>query len=223
MDKQLIQLSIKQIVRFWREQWYVIRSNYRHKRFLLAWFWLRMSYLFDSPYRISRRYQQRHRAADWYVYGETPLPTLAEIAKKAGVMAGDRVFELGAGSGFTSVWLAAVKNCRVTAVEQIPLFCWRLKRAAKRAGLFSLEIRCDDYLCTSFDGADLIYLYGSNLEDSAIIELVQRLSELPDAVKVVTVSYPLSDYADKGLFPVISCFEAEFEWGLAEVFIQSIR
>lgn len=223
MDRQIILLSVKNIARFWRDQWQVLRFNFRYKQFLFAWFWLRMSYLFDSPYWVSRRYQRKRGAADLHVYGETPLPVMAEIANRGGIAAGSRVFELGAGSGFTSLWLSAVRRCKVTAVEQIPLFCWRLKRTAARAGLSLLEVRCSDYLQTSFDGAEVIYLYGSNLEDPVIIELVQQLSELPDEVKVITVSYPLSDYAHKGLFPIIDSFTAEFEWGQADVFIQSIR
>ena len=223
MNKQIIFLSVKNIARFWWDQWQVLRLNFRYRQFLFAWFWLRMSYLFDSPYWVSRRYQRRRGAADLHVYGETPLPVMAEIAARAGVAAGDRVFELGAGSGFTSLWLSAVKRCRVTAIEQVPLFCWRLKRTAKRAGLPLLEVRCEDYIQTSFNGAEVVYLYGSNLEDSVIIELVEKLSKLSGEVKVITVSYPLSDYAHKGLFPIIDSFAAEFEWGQTEVFIQSIR
>ena len=223
MDRQLVLLTMKQIVRFWRDQWWVVRLNYRHKRFLFAWFWLRISYLFDSPYWVSRRYQRKHGASDLHVYGETPLPIMAKIAGRSGISAGNSVFELGAGSGFTSLWLSAVEHCRVTAIEQVPLFCWRLKRTARRAGLSLLDVRCGNYLQTSFDGADVIYLYGSNLESSVIVELVQRFSELPDDVKVITVSYPLSDYAVEGLFPLMDRFTAEFEWGQAEVFIQSIR
>ena len=223
MDRQFVLLSIKQTVYFWRDQWRVLRSNYCHGRFLLAWFWLRMSYLIDSPYWVSYRYQRKQGAEDLHVYGETPLPTMALIADKAGICAGHKVFELGAGSGFTSLWLSAVRRCRVTAIERVPVFCWRLQRTAQRAGLSSLKVCCGDYLQASFEGADFVYLYGSNLEDSVIAALAQQLSELPDDVRVITVSYPLSDYAEAGLFPLIEQFTAEFEWGRAEVFIQSIR
>ena len=223
MDRQLILLSIKQIGWFWCDQCRVIKANFRHLRFLFAWFWLRMSYLLDSPYWVSRRYQRRNKAADWHVYGETPLPALARIVARVGVAAGDHVFELGAGSGFTSLWLNGVKHCRVTAIEQVPVFCWRLKRTARRAGLSGIDVRCENYVQASLQGADLIYLYGSNLDDAVIHQLANRFSELPDEVRVITVSYPLSDYADNGLFPLIDCFTVDFEWGQAEVFVQSIR
>ena len=223
MDRQLFQLSIKQIGVFWCEQWWIIKTSYRHGRFLFAWLWLRMNYLLDSPYWVSRRYQRQHDADDVHVYGETPLPALARIVEKAGVAAGDQIFELGSGSGFTSLWLNAVKGCKVVAVEQIPLFCWRLKRTVRRAGLSGIDVRCEDYLQTSLAGADFIYLYGSNLEGSVIHKLSERLLELPDQVKVITVSYPLSDYVDGELFPLIDRFTVDFEWGCAEVFVQSIR
>ena len=223
MDRQLLWLSITQVGAFWREQWWVIKTHYPHVRFLFAWFWLRMSYLIDSPYWVSRRFQRRNGSKDLHVYGETPLPSLALIVDKAGITAGDYVFELGSGSGLTGLWLNAVKQCKVVVVEQIPLFCWRLKRTARRFRLSGIEIRRENYLQTSFQGADFIYLYGSNLEDAVICELVRRFQELPDTVRIITVSYPLSDYADDGLFPVIDHFAADFGWGSAEVFVQSIR
>ena len=208
---------------FWREQWWIVKTNYRHVRFLFAWLWLRMSYLLDSPYWVSRRYQRQHKADDVHVYGETPLPALACIFEKARITANDHVFELGSGSGFTSLWLNATQGCRVTAVEQIPLFCWRLKRTARRMGLSGIDVRCEDYLQTSLQDADVIYLYGSNLEDSLIRTLSDRFLGLPDTVKIITVSYPLSDYAEGSRFPLIDRFTADFEWGRAEVFVQSIR
>ena len=223
MGRQLLGLSIAQVGMFWREQWWVVKTGFRHTRFMLAWFWLRMSYLVDSPYWVSRRFQRKNNADDLHVYGETPLPALAGVVEKAGVSPGDHIFELGSGSGFTSIWLNAVKRCRVTAIEQIPLFCWRLERTARRFRLSDINVRCEDYLQTSLMDADFIYLYGSNLEDAVIRELVGRFLELPDQVKIITVSYPLSDYADDGVFPVVSHFVADFEWGAAEVFVQSIR
>lgn len=223
MDRQLITLAFRQFLRFWRDQWCMLKSNARHWRFLLAWLWLRCCYLIDSPYWVSWRYQRKQVDKDLFVYGETPLTTLETIMEKAGLTAQDHVFELGAGTGFTSLWLNMVKGCRVTAVELIPTFCWRLSRTGRRFRLSKFDVRCEDYRQTSFQGATLIYLYGSNLKADVIAELADTLGQLPSGMKIITVSYPLVDYCRKNCFVLQEQFSASFEWGCAEVFVQSIR
>ncbi len=220
LNRDVISLAIKQ----WFYQWYRGVKEFArygvHLRFLLPWLWLKLSYLLDSPYAVSRRYQRQQQAADLYVYGETPLETLEEIAERSSVKAADHVFELGAGSGFTAIWLHGVKKCRVTAVEQVPLFCWRLLRTVKRMGLSAVSVRCESYLQTSLSEATVVYLYGSNLEDAVITELAERLAELPQGVRLITISYPLTDFVGQETFVVTDQFSAQFEWGEAEVFIQ---
>ena len=223
MSRQLISLTVKQFIRFWREQWRMLKANFQHWRFLLAWVWLRGCYLVDSPYWVSWRYQRKLGSGELHVYGETPLVTLEKIMEKAEVTAKDHVFELGAGSGFTCLWLSLVKKCRVTAVELIPTFCWRLSRTAQRFRLSGLEVRCENYLATSFQGATVIYLYGSSLADEVIKALAGVFAGLPSGVRIITVSYPLADYSAEDKFILLDQFSADFEWGKAEVFIQSIR
>ena len=223
MNKYLIMLAIKQTRRFWQDQWKIIKKHYRNKRFISSWLWLRGCYFLDSPYWVSRRFQRKSQLTDLHVYGETPLLTLELIMNRVNLTACDHIFELGAGSGFTSVWLNTVNGCHVTAIEQVPVFCWRLQRTARRFGLSGIEVRCADYLATSMEGASIIYLYGSNLERPVIEQLTERLAMLPDQVRVISISYPLSDYSKKTPFPLIDQFTAGFEWGEANVFVQSIR
>ncbi|MGB0360108.1 MAG: SAM-dependent methyltransferase [Endozoicomonas sp.] len=211
-------------VRQWLYQWHrngveliLYGSNLR---FLLPWLWLKLSYLLDSPYSVSRRYERKRKASDLYVYGETPLRTLELITERTGLTSKDHVFELGSGSGFTALWLHGIKKCRVTAVEQVPLFCWRLHRTIKRMGLPAVSVRCESYLQTPLQGATVIYLYGSNLEDAVITELTERLAELPKGVRLITISFPLTDFAKNHDFIIKDQLKAQFEWGEADVFIQ---
>ena len=223
MDKQILVLSYRQWLLFWRQQWLVIRQYRHHRRFLLSWIWLHFSYLFSSPYRLSKRYQRRIRSEALYVYGDTPLTTLEYIAKRADVSPADHVYELGAGSGFTSLWLHEVKGCSVTAIEQVPVFCWRLQRTARRFHLNRISVRCDDYMTTEIKSASVIYLYGSNLDDDTVFKLTLRLAAMPSGTRIITVSYPLDPEDVLGVFQPQDCFEAEFEWGTADVYIQNIR
>ena len=214
---------LQQFVGFWRQQWLVFCRYSKYRRFLGAWLWLHLGYLFSSPYRVSRKYQRKIKSEDLYVYGETPLTTLAIIAERAKLTEVDHVYELGAGSGFTSLWLNAVKQCRVTAIEQIPVFCWRLMRTAKRFRLQGLQVRCDDYLTTELKQANVIYLYGSNLDNETIFKLTMRLSAMPSGTRIITVSYPLDEDNLFGVFELTDQFEADFEWGKAVVYLQNIR
>ena len=217
----LLVLGIK--VRF-LECWEWLRVIWRYSRFsgfLPSYLLLFSSYLWSGPYSISRRYLKWQGAEDVYAYGETPLTTLDRIASRVGLKAGDHVFELGAGSGYTSLWLHHVPGCRVTAVEIVPGFSRRLGAVVKWRKLAGVEVRAESYLDTPLvGGADCVYLYASNLDDSSIEVLVKHLARLEEGVKVVTISYSLTDYDTAGTFKQTDQFKASFPWGKADVFVQ---
>ena len=223
MDKQLLMLACRQTIQFWQQQWNVLKKYKDNRRFLLSWFWLHGSYLLSSPYRVSKRYQRSVKSEHLYVYGDTPLLTLEHIADRAAINKADHVYELGAGSGFTSLWLHEVKGCHVTAIEQVPVFCWRLQRTARRFRLQRMAVRCDDYMTTEIKRASVIYLYGSNLDEDTVFKLTLRLAAMPSGTKIITVSYPLDPDNVLGVFEPKERFEAKFEWGAADVYIQNIR
>ena len=216
----MLALAFRQWFYQWQQSFREVKRYGRKPRFLIPWFWLKLSYLLDSPYAVSRRYHRRIKAENIYVYGETPLTTLEMIAEKTGVTSDDHVFELGAGSGFTSIWLHGVKGCQVTAIEQVPVFCWRLHRTIRRMRLSSVNVLCEDYMDSPLEEASIIYLYGSNLDDHVISELAERLADLPAGVKVITVSYALQSFLKREAFEITDQFTVPFEWGEAEVFVQ---
>ncbi|MGB1271139.1 MAG: rRNA adenine N-6-methyltransferase family protein [Endozoicomonas sp.] len=226
MEKGIIQLAFIQLFHRWREGAAVLVAFGLKRRFILPWLWLKLSYLLDGPYAVSRRYYRKTGVSDIYRYGETPLTTLNEIAARVGISDKDCVFELGAGSGFTSLWLNTVKNCRVTAIEQAPLFCWRLERLVRRFRLTGINVMCCDYLNTSLEGASVIYLYASNLDEATITELAVRLFELGAGIRIITVSYSLQPYLEtsgrSGSFQLLDQFSVPFEWGEAEVYVQML-
>ncbi|MGI9274522.1 MAG: class I SAM-dependent methyltransferase [Endozoicomonas sp.] len=215
--------------REWREALQICRSYFSSWQFARAFLWLKLLYLVDDPYRVSRRYCKQQGEADCYQYGETPLTTLHSIMERVmtrfggnnGELLDCHVFELGAGSGFTSIWLNSVLGCRVTAIDQVPAFCRRLAGTARRFGLEGIEARCEDYLQADLSGATIVYLYGSNLDDPVIRQLADRLAELPSGTIVISVSYSLLSYIPEA-FKLSEQFPAQFFWGEAEVFIQQV-
>ncbi len=199
------------------ELYQVLKRYGRYTRFMLPWCWLRLCYLLDSPYRCSRRYAKGQTNDSALLYGETPLTTLEGIMHTAGVTADDHVFEFGGGSGYTSLWLQGVLGCRVTAVELVPVFCWRLVRTAKRFGLNAVNVRCESFLLTDVKGATVIFLYGSALDEKSIHMLAEKIVACR-RVKVISVSFSLGDYMPEGACQKQYKKKFSFDWGETDVF-----
>ena len=190
-------------------------------RFAFSWCWLKGCYLLSNPYQCSRRYIAGRPDEDELLYGETPLTALETIMNVAGVTSEDHVVELGAGSGYTSLWLGCVLGCQVTAIERVPVFCWRLQRTANRFHL-GVDVRCENFLDTDLSEATVIYLYGSALSEETIIQLGIKFSQLEIGTKVITVSYALTELCEYSCFRVTSRLTVSFDWGDADVFIHDV-
>ena len=108
---KLFLLGIKVQYFEWVELFKVFRCYSFHRQFLQAFLGLKLRYLLDSPFQVSKRFLRKRKSDDLYLYGETPLTVLDRISGKAEINPGDHVFELGAGSGFTS--LLAGYCCRM--------------------------------------------------------------------------------------------------------------
>lgn len=216
----LIRLAAQQWLLSCRYFVMTFRCYRSYPTFVFPWLWLKLCYLFDSPYAVSRRFLKRQKAVDCYSYGETPILTLAEIMSCVEVKQSDHLFELGAGSGFTSLWLSGVKGCRVTAVERIPTFCWRLQRTLKRFKLSDrIQMLCQDYLSVDLSEATVIYLYASNLDEVTIQQLGEKVAELKAGTLIISVSFPLPN---KTRLRLINTCSVRFDWGVAKVFVQKV-
>jgi hypothetical protein len=194
---------------------------YFNARFRKADRLLIAAYLFSNPYRISRQFLQRRGEREVYAYGETPLTTLEWIATRCKISAADTVYELGMGRGRTCFWLRSFVGCRVVGIEYISTFVAKAQAVALKAQVEGIEFRCEDYLHSHLQGATVCYLYGSNLDEEVIRQLVQRLALLPSGTRFITVSFPLSDYTSEPLFQQVDQFPALFLWGTATVYLET--
>lgn len=174
---------------------------------------LELLYLWHNPYRVSKKHLLKQGAEDVHQYGETPLKTLYQIGTFAGVTEKDHLFELGCGRGLAAFFLAKQFGCRVTGIDEIPLF---VKKARQIDWLFSLgcAFRCEDFLESDLSAATVLYLYGTCLPDEAIRKLCNRF--LPHQ-RIISVSYPLSDYNSN--FEVLKKTEVTYPWGETEAYI----
>lgn len=190
--------------------------------FLKADIALRLMYLFHNPYTISKRFLMKKGAADVYAYGETPLTSLEIISKECGFNAQDCVYELGCGRGRTCFWLHSFIGCQVVGIEYIPEFVERANLVKKRLAIPKLEFRLADMTNADLQRATICYLYGSCLDEKTIKKLADRFSKLPAGTKIITVSYPLSDYTTKRSFEVMKRFKVPYTWGEADVYLQIV-
>ena len=69
--------------------------------------------------------------------------------------------------------------------------------------------------------ATLIYLNGICLEDQEIEIMIEQLKRFAKKARIVTVSYPLSEYAVKG-FKVEKVFPLSFPFGITEAYLQTM-
>lgn len=201
------------------EQLKVMKRYYLRGSFFKADFWLFLEYLFRSPFQISKRFLRKQGAENVYRYGETPLTSLDRICQEVGVEKGDVVYELGCGRGRTCFWLKGYLGVkRVVGIDCISEFIRSAQRVQERLGEKEIDFRCEDFVETDLSDATVVYFYGTGFETPVLKRLVEVLEKMKKGTKIVTVSYPLSDYGAD--FQVIKKLEISFPWGQADVYVQ---
>ncbi len=193
-----------------------------NRDFLRTEFWRRLLFSGRDAWRLSRDYYSGQATSDVHCFGETPLLTLARIQRRAGINAGDEVLEVGAATGRNCFWLATVIGCRVVGLEHIPEFVSQADSVVRRTGSQEqMSFVCGDMGELLPGEPDVIYLYGSNLNDDLITRFAQRCCEKGEGVRIITVSYPLTSYLP-GAFELIDAFPAVFTWGVTTVYVQKV-
>ncbi len=201
----------------------VVFKYYKKISFAKVDFSLLLLYLFQNPFRIAKNFLLERGEKEVYLYGETPLTTMDQIAIDCTIKKQDTVFELGCGRGRCCFWLNAFVGCQVVGIEYVPLF---IERANKIKNLFNvqgLEFRDADMLETSFEGVTFFYLYGTCYDTEFIEKLIEKFQKCPAGTKIVTVSYALNDYCDDPIFTLVKQFPAVFTWGEADVYLQILN
>ncbi len=191
----------------WLEQRRVSARFYHNEQFRLLDQALLTAYESENPFHISRAFLEKQKAEETYAYGETPLTTMAHIAKECELRPSDTVIEMGAGRGRAALFLAEYVGCKVIAYEQIPQFVEKMPLSK------NLKILSADMFSADFSKASAVYLYGTMLLDEEILNLIEKL---PKGCKVITVSYPLSEYSER--WQVKKTFSGSFAWGKTEVY-----
>ena len=200
-------IFLRTLVFEWLEQRAVKRRFYATEPFKKLDQALLSAYQGQNPYLISKSYLLERGASNIHAYGETPLTTVDKIVQECGITSEDTVIEMGAGRGRAALFLAAYVGCKVIAYEQIPCFVEQMISVDR------LEMRVENMFAADFSKATVIFLYGTMLSDEEIKNLCEKF---PQRVKILTVSYPLSDYSDE--YRIEKTFSGRFPWGKTEVY-----
>ncbi|MEM1283577.1 MAG: class I SAM-dependent methyltransferase [Chlamydiota bacterium] len=217
IDMNLLWLSITTRWKFFTEYLNVLRTDYRNAHYRNADLKLLFKYLFVNPYKISKQYALKHGHEEIYTYGETPIPGLRKIVEECEISPSDHVYELGCGRGRACIWLRHMIGCDVTGIDCIDEYIRRLKDLQDEKLTFIEE----DFLDTDLRDATVIYLNGTMLSGLQIETLCKKLATLKSGTKIITVSYPLTDYSPPDIFQVVKEFPIEFHWGTGTVYLQT--
>lgn len=198
----------------------VVFHYYSNRQFLKIDMSMRCAYFFHDPYTISKQYLKKIGEENIYAYGETPLTTLDKISKECRLSSKDIVYELGCGRGMGCFWLNSFIGCKVVGIDYVPEFIAKAKNIQSKYNLTNMEFIHADILEIDYSPATVLYLYGTCLEDSYLEKLASHISNVSSGTKIITVSFPLSDYTSKPIYEVMNRFTATFPWGEADVYLQ---
>ncbi|CAM2069939.1 Class I SAM-dependent methyltransferase [Sulfidibacter corallicola] len=194
---------------------------YRKTEFAVADMRLSGMYRFKSAFAECRDYLKLQGAENPYRYGETPLSTMHHIVRECGLESRDTIYELGCGRGRTSLWLHLYLGADVVGVDHVPIFIQRANKLVEVSGWERLRFRWGDIRKMDFSEATAVYLYGTGFEESVIRDVLTRLRHLPIGAKVITISYPLTDWPEGDFLELEKRFSARFPWGRADCFLHS--
>lgn len=204
---------------FWfnlQEERKVTKYFYKNICFKEADTSLKQLYSGENPYKICKDFMQKSKKSQVHVYGETPLTELYAILLKCHLTEKDCFIDIGCGRGRNIFFTSAFFGCKTLGLDIVPLFCERADRIA-----FFLEnppqFICEDMETFDLNKATIIYFYAICLEDDLLLKMIDKLSKLKKGTKVITVSFPLSDYSK--VFSTLFSKKAFYPWGKTELFL----
>jgi len=200
------------------EEMKVISRFYSLNSFRACDLSFKKAYFWHNPYRISKTFLFAKGIKNIHQYGETPLTTLAHIANECALGQQDLFIELGCGRGRGIFFLSCLTGCQAHGIEWIPLFVQKATRIADQLNMERVSFSCQNMLEAYLEEASFLYLYGTCMEEEEIHLLVKKLEKCKTGTKVVSISYPLTDYSSS--FYLKKEFDGRFPWGIAKIYLQ---
>jgi len=214
---ELLVLQLKVLGGRLKEGARVLTRYYGHPLFRKADLLLGWHYLRCNPFLISKRFLQEKGEENPYVYGETPLTTMAMILEECRLGPDEIFVDLGCGAGRSAFFVRTVWGCETVGIDQVPSFIEHAQAVVQQMKLSRLTFRCEDLTQSDLPGGAFYYFYNICMEGKELERMEQKLAALPLGTKVVTVSEPLPSACG---YEVMKAFPALFTWGEATVYYQ---
>ncbi len=203
-----------------KEERLVKKRYYQNSPFAAVDRALKRAYFLRNPYTINRRFLQHKNEQDLHTYGETYLTSFERIAHTCGLSSSDHIIELGCGRGRGVFFWHYLLQARVQGIDWNPYFITKAKELQqKHAPQAPISFNCNEIDNTDLSQATAVYLYASHFEDTEIEKLLETLITCRPGCKVITVSYPLTEYQNASHFELKKVFPIPYLWGEAEVFL----
>jgi SAM-dependent methyltransferase len=165
---------------------------------------------------LSPNYRQQH-GSDSFVYGEILLPTADRIFDHLKLTEKDRFLDLGCGRG-KLVLLAAARGIPARGIELVPLHL-RCAEYAARPLCEKASFLQADMLEADVSDATLLWASGTCWTESLRQALAQRLAQLPEGTRILSVSSPLPHPN----LPTQERFAGWTTWGRDLFFLQIVQ
>ncbi len=198
-----------------REYAVLVRSDYSVSLFFLDLVYF-FTYLFISPFALARKERGKNN-----VYGETPYTILSQIGRVTDLSPKTRYLELGSGRGKGVFFLRIRFGSWATGVVWVAPFVLRAQGIQRLFSLHKVDFRYGDLHRTSFEGADVVYVYSTCFTNEELEALARQANGLQKGAYIITVSVPL--YPLSASLTLEKRFLARFPWGKTEVYIQKKR
>lgn len=181
------------------------------------------NYFFQNPFGLIRKYDEKHPENPVGPYGETEFSAMEKILDAFCISRDLSIADMGSGRGRLCFWLRLVRGQKsVVGVDQLPLFVERAKKMQRWFGISNIRFLNERWEKVALEGVDVVYLYGSALDDEVIEILAKNILTLPRGTKVITTSYWLGEFFPEK-FQLEGKTRARFIWGTGDVYLQSIK
>ncbi len=185
---------------------------------------LKKRYFWRTPHMISEQYLQEQGLGESFIYGATPLTSLAMIAKVCGMQPNNTVFDLGCGPGRSTFFLHALVGTRTIGIDIIPAFIDTATTVSKELQLSEIFFVQGDFRSINYNDADFIYIYGTTFGVPLMRDLMFKFrNELSPGARIITISKPLSTYEKSSDFAIVKTFSVRFPLGFCTVFLHEFR
>ncbi len=201
---------------------FLAQAYYRFKVPLFEWKeqqWVARQFYHDAAFKALDQEllsgPNPYISAKVFPYGETPLRALYAMAQAIDLKPTDHFVDLGCGRGRAVFFLSRFFGCQATGIDLTPSFIHKAERLAKNHRQKKVTFLCQDFTSYDFQEASCVYLYGTTYSDECLAKLEDKLLQLPEGRRIVTVSEPLKNFRFAPELGVL------FAWGKGIVFLHT--